>query len=89
MAEQLVAPQPAASPRSPREVGDPSSSSAASAASHDALKEAMRCLGTSGRRLRRGNAESTDEVLNLLRAAACHIQRSLQADAAPGAVGAE
>lgn len=49
----------------------------------------MRCLGTSGRRLRRGNPESTDEVLNLLRAAACHIQRSLQPEASASPAGAE
>ncbi len=51
----------------------------------DNLRDAMDCLELSGRRLRRGSTEQTDEVLDLLRSAARHLDAALQADRSPDA----
>jgi hypothetical protein len=40
----------------------------------DALHEALDCLDSAGRELRRGNVERADEVLALLQAAASHLE---------------
>jgi hypothetical protein len=54
--------------------------------SSDALRQAKSCLESSGKRLRKGDAEQTDEVLTLLRAATEHLRRALQpGDVRPGA----
>ena len=48
----------------------------------EALHEALTCLDTAGRELRRGKAERADEVLALLQAAASHLETAW--DAASG-----
>lgn len=53
----------------------------------DALRQAKSCLESSGKRLRKGEPETTDEVLGLLRAATDHLRRAMQTPEAP--VGAE
>jgi hypothetical protein len=40
----------------------------------EALHEALHCLDTAGRELRRGKVERADEVLALLQAAASHLE---------------
>jgi hypothetical protein len=44
----------------------------------DAIRQAMSCLDTAGKRLKRGEAEQADEILNLLRAATTHLQQALE-----------
>ncbi|MCC2672969.1 MAG: hypothetical protein K0Q72_5441 [Armatimonadetes bacterium] len=55
--------------------------------SSDALRQAKTCLESSGKRLRKGDTEQTDEALTLLWAATEHLRRALQpaADVRPGA----
>jgi hypothetical protein len=51
-------------------------------ARQDALRQAMSCLDRSGRRLSKGDAAQTDEVLNLLRAATAHLRQAVARNAA-------
>jgi hypothetical protein len=55
----------------------------------DALRQAKSCLDSSGKRLRKGEPEHTDEVLSLLRAATDHLRRALEPRAADSQLGAE
>jgi hypothetical protein len=47
--------------------------------SQEALRQARLCLENSGRRLRRGDVEQTEEVLDLLRKATDHLRQSIAA----------
>ncbi len=64
--ETTVRPAPAAPARERR----PASPQAS-------LREAVVCLETANRRLKRGQAEQADEVLSLLRDATAHLHRAL------------
>lgn len=46
------------------------------ATSQESMRRAMSCLDAANRRLKRGEAGKTDEVLNLLRAATAHLQQA-------------
>ena len=43
----------------------------------DAMSQALSCLETSKQTLKKGRAEHADEILNLLRAAAAHLEQAL------------
>lgn len=45
--------------------------------SGDPIRQALVCLESAGSRLKRGEAEQADEVLNLLRAATDHLRQAL------------
>jgi len=55
----------------------------------DALRQAKSCLESSGKRLRKGEPEHTDEVLSLLRAATDHLRRAMEPQGSEARVGAE
>ena len=55
----------------------PARSSSAPAGNEDAIRQAMMCLASSGKRLKKGEPRHTDEVLTLLRAAAAHLQQAV------------
>ena len=55
----------------------------------DALRQAKSCLDSSGKRLRKGEPEQTDEVLSLLRAATDHLRGALEPRTSEAQLGAE
>ena len=51
-------------------------STSAPGRNEDAIRQAMMCLASSEKRLKKGEPRHTDEVLTLLRAAAAHLQQA-------------
>jgi len=82
MAEQLIDRRiPAPATGFPAALVDHSPVKAAAHVPTDALRQARTCLDSAGRRLRRGEPEIADEVLNLLWAATDHLREAMKASA--------
>jgi hypothetical protein len=90
MAEQLIERHASAGAGLLPPISDtPSSTGNSFTMASDALRQAKSCLDSSGKRLRKGEPEHTDEVLSLLRAATDHLRRALDPRGTDSQLGAE